>query len=183
VKKSTSLLMVLVLLVSIVAACGPAGPEGPAGPAGPQGPSGPAGPQGPAGPAGAQGPAGPAGAQGPPGQAGSPAAAEAAPAAAGPVTLEVFDPSGAFEVTQLFAPRIEDLSGKTICELTNGSWQDDRTFARIRELLQKEFPTATFVPADEFPVMARVVDAKAIASTLELLQEKGCDGVIAGNAG
>jgi len=44
------------------------------------------------------------------------------PAGAGPVTLEVYDPTGAFEVTNLFSPRLDTLEGKTICEVGH-SWR------------------------------------------------------------
>lgn len=179
-KKLTYWLLVGLLLASILAACGPAGPAGPVGPAGPQGPAGPAGPagaQGPAGPAGAAGQAGP---QGPAGPAGSAAAAEAAPVAAGPVTLEVYDPSGAIEVTQVHAPRLDTLAGKTICEFSNGSWQATRTFPLIRELLQNQFPDATIVPYSEFPTGIGPIDTDEAA---QMLLDRGCQAAIVGNAG
>jgi hypothetical protein len=47
--------------------------------------------------------------------------------AADPVRLEVYDPTGATEVTELHAPRLKTLAGKTICELWNDSWEGDRT--------------------------------------------------------
>lgn len=106
------------------------------------------------------------------------------PGEAGPVTLELYDPTGAFEVTQLFSPRLDTLEGKTICMISNGSWEDDRTFPLIAELLQKQFPTATIVPYTEFAIIPESpVDPKTLADTLELLKAKGCDGVISGNAG
>ncbi|MFC1861805.1 hypothetical protein ACFLX6_00720, partial [Chloroflexota bacterium] len=42
-------------------------------------------------------------------------------------SIEVYDPTGTIEITQLYAPRLADLSGKTICELSNSSWEDRRT--------------------------------------------------------
>jgi hypothetical protein len=177
-RKSMSLLMVFVLLVGILAACGPAGPEGPQGPPGPQGPAGPAGSAGPAGPAGATGATGPAGPQGPAGPAGS-AEAVVEPAAAGPVTLEVYDPTGAFEVTQLHAPRLDTLEGKTICEVANGSWEYDRTFPLIRELLQNMYPTAKIIPYTELPTASY----EEIGKVPEAVTAAGCDAVISGNAG
>jgi hypothetical protein len=41
----------------------------------------------------------------------------------GTVKLETPDSTGAIEVTQLHAPRLANLSGKTICELSNGAWE------------------------------------------------------------
>ena len=40
--------------------------------------------------------------------------------------LEVFDPSGAIEVTQLHAPRLDNLNGKTIGFISNDMWQAHR---------------------------------------------------------
>jgi len=62
----------------------------------------------------------------------------------------VYDPTGSAEVTQLFAPRLADLNGKTICEVSNDSWEAQRTFPLIRALLQKQFPTAKIIPYTEF---------------------------------
>ncbi len=44
------------------------------------------------------------------------------------VSLEVYDPTGAVEITELYAPRLNDLNGKTICELSDRVWEDYRTF-------------------------------------------------------
>lgn len=96
-----------------------------------------------------------------------------------PVTLQVYDPTGAFEVTQLFAPRVADLNGKTICEISDNLWETQRTFPLIRSLLQKQFPTATIIAYDKLP--AATTDA---ASKLgETVKKAGCQAVIVGNAG
>ena len=94
------------------------------------------------------------------------------------VSLEVYDPSGIIETTELFAPRLTDLNGKTICELSDLSWEDHRTFPLIRELLQKRFPDVKIIPYTEFPGVYGV-EADVLS---KMLREKGCDGVIVGNA-
>ncbi|MFC1928570.1 hypothetical protein ACFLXK_03070 [Chloroflexota bacterium] len=93
-------------------------------------------------------------------------------------SLEVYDPTGTIEITQLYAPRQADLSGKTICELSNSRWADQRTFPLIRELLKKRFPDTKIVPYTEFPGIYGV-EADILS---EALREKGCDGAIVGNA-
>jgi len=104
--------------------------------------------------------------------------------AAAPVTLELYDPTGAVEVTQLHAPRLADLNGKTICELSDGTWEDHRTFPLIRELLQKQFPTAKFIPYTEFPhgsgPAGYLMDDDKVA---DMVKKRGCQAVITGNAG
>lgn len=99
--------------------------------------------------------------------------------ASNPVTLKVYDPTGAIDVTQLFAPRLTDLHNKTICELSNGLWEHDRMFPLIRELLQRQFPTAKIIPYNEFPVGSTKIDVDDIG---DILKRKGGQAVIVGNA-
>ena len=74
-----------------------------------------------------------------------------------------------------------DLHGKTICELSNDSWEADRTFPAIRELLQRQFPTAKIVPYTEFVYgNVQLESAKDIG---DVVVKKGCQAVIVGNAG
>ncbi len=109
-----------------------------------------------------------------------PAAAATPPAADGTVTLSVFNPTGPTEITQLFAPRLSDLNGKTICEVSMGIWEADRTFPAIRALLQKQFLTIKIVPFDQLP---RLIENKDVAGLEDAVQKAQCQGVILGNAG
>ncbi len=100
-----------------------------------------------------------------------------------PVTLTLYDPTGAFEVTQTFAPRLPDLNGKTICELSNDSWEAKRTFPLIESLLQKQFPTIKIISWDQFPhgnIAETGIDNDKAATAVK---QKGCQAVIVGNAG
>jgi hypothetical protein len=97
------------------------------------------------------------------------------------MALEVFNPAGAFEIAQLHATRLDNLDGKTICEVWNDAWEGERTFPLIRELLQKQFPTAKIIPYSEV-----VEGEKAIQNlkyVAQQVQEKGCEAAIVGNAG
>jgi hypothetical protein len=96
------------------------------------------------------------------------------------VGLEVFDPTGAAEVTYLHAPRLSDLNGKTICELSNGLWEAHRILPLIRELLTKQFPEVKIIPYTEFPVGKGGIDNEKIA---EMVKKKGGHAVITGTAG
>ena len=93
--------------------------------------------------------------------------------------LEVYNPGGVTKLANVHAPRLDTLSGKTICELSNGAWESDRTFTLIRELMQKRFPDAKLVPYNEFPIGMAAIDVEGIG---EVVRGKGCDGVILGNA-
>jgi hypothetical protein len=108
-----------------------------------------------------------------------PASSAALARESGSVTLEVFNPCGGIETTQLHAPRLDTLAGKTICEVSNASWEDRRTFARLRELLQKRIPDLKIIPAAEFPMGSRQIDNDNIGN---LVKEKGAVGAIVGNA-
>lgn len=101
-------------------------------------------------------------------------------AAAEKVVFELYDPTGGFEVTQLHAPRLDSLHGKTICELSDDSWQAHRTFPAVRELLQRMYPTAKMIPYTEFPVGTGEIDT---AKAADIVKKKGCQAVIVGNAG
>ena len=94
------------------------------------------------------------------------------------VTLSVFNPGGRVGVTKSHAPRLSELTGKTICELSNGAWGDDRTFPLIRELLQKQFPTVKIIPYTQFPVGGDKVDIDEIG---KIVNDKGCQAAIIGN--
>ena len=94
--------------------------------------------------------------------------------------LEVFDPTGAFEISRLHAPRLKDLNGKTIGEISNSIWETDRTFPLIREELRKRFPKVKIIPYNEFVgTRAQCEDLEYVA---RMVREKDCQAVIAGNA-
>ncbi len=105
------------------------------------------------------------------------------PMEAGPVTLEVLDPRGASVVTQVHAPRLDTLEGKTICLLSNNIWQSWRTQPLIGELLQKQYPTAKIIPWTEIPVFSESFSPEQYAEVVAAVKAAGCDGAIVGNAG
>jgi hypothetical protein len=108
----------------------------------------------------------------------APALSASAPAADNPVTLTVFNPTGASEVTKLFAPRLADLNGKTVCELSLGIWEAPRTFAAIGEQLQKQ--GAKIVAYDQMPALSEVKDVPGLE---DAAKKAGCQGILVGNAG
>jgi hypothetical protein len=95
------------------------------------------------------------------------------------VELKLLNPTGVLEVLQPHAPRLEALDGRVIGELSNGTWDDERIFPFIRAQLQARFPRAKMVPFTEFPVGSEQIDCEA---AIDLLQQKGCEAVITGNA-
>ena len=93
--------------------------------------------------------------------------------------LEVFDPSGATEITKLHASRLDDLEGKTLALLSDDMWQSHRMLPLLRGLLEQRYPGLTVIAETEFPMGSRAIDDERVA---DLMVEKGIDGVIVGNA-
>lgn len=90
--------------------------------------------------------------------------------------IEVFNPTGATEVTTSFAPRLETLDNKTIGFLSNELWQSHRTFPYLQELLSERHPSLEFVTLR--PAAGMIDDEKVV----DELVAAGCDAVIVGHA-
>ena len=102
-------------------------------------------------------------------------------AAAESVKLTLLDPTGAQEITHLFAARLPDLNGRVIAELAVDptKWQPHRTMPCIEELLKKQFPDINFIPMQEFPMGLQVSEDRVI----KMVAARKPDAVIIGNAG
>ena len=98
------------------------------------------------------------------------------------VELTLFDPTGAIEITRLHAPRLDTLEGKTIGFVSDKAWEDERTFALIKELLEAKYPGINIITQDHFlqGIEEITKDNNGIA---EAMKELGVDGAIIGNAG
>jgi len=80
-------------------------------------------------------------------------------------------------------PRIADLNGKTICELSDYGFKSDEIFPIIRESLQRIFPAIKFVEYTKFPNIHASGETQVIKNLPELLRINGCDAVISGVGG
>lgn len=94
-------------------------------------------------------------------------------------TLEIFDPSGATEITLLHAPRLPSLEGKTVALLSDDMWQAHRMLPMLREMLEARVASITVIPETEFPMGNSAIDRD---ETADMFVEKGVDAVIVGNA-
>ena len=98
--------------------------------------------------------------------------------------LRVFNPLSKVGPIAGNATRLDTLGGKTICEIWGtGHWKADITFPIIRELLQKRFPDAKFVPYTEFPRGRTQAYPIPLDQVGQLLKNNGCDAVLLGNGG
>ena len=100
--------------------------------------------------------------------------------------FDVVSPAGGeTTVPQSIAPRLPDLTGKTIGELWNGMFKGNESFPVLRRMLQDRFPGLRIIPYTEFPFLHGGDNPsvqKERARQLALLaREKGCDAVISGN--
>jgi len=92
--------------------------------------------------------------------------------------LEVFDPCGSAPDANKFkyAPRLADLNGKTVGEISNRIWESDRIFPLIRDLLKKRVPDIKFVPYTDLPSgLDNIQDNEEIG---DIVAAEGCDAVI-----
>jgi len=113
------------------------------------------------------------------------------PAAAGEAVetvYEVYPPYAhpTIEVLQP-APRLDTLEGKTICGIFGGAFHFEETWPVIAELLQKKYPTATFIGPD---VISEGTGLNSVYPDWELedpelvarlVEEYKCDAVVSGN--
>jgi hypothetical protein len=93
--------------------------------------------------------------------------------------VEFYDPSGTLEVTQSFAARLDSLEGRKIGFVTNEQWQAFRMLPLLRDLLQRDFPTAELLPIDAYPQGNVLIPTE---ETARLVKQSGVDAVIVGNA-
>jgi hypothetical protein len=78
-------------------------------------------------------------------------------------------------------PRIGDLAGKTIGNLSHGGFRDDEIRPIVEETLSKRYPGIRFVPASAFgSIHGPTHGAQALAALAANLKKHGCDAVITG---
>jgi hypothetical protein len=93
--------------------------------------------------------------------------------------LDVFDPSGATEVTALHAMRLDGLSGRTLGFLSNDMWQAHRMLPMLREHLAAQHAGIRLIPETELPMGNTAIDRE---ETVDQLLAMGVEGVVVGNA-
>jgi hypothetical protein len=94
-------------------------------------------------------------------------------------SLDVFDPSGATEITRLHAERLPNLAGRKIAVLSNDMWQSHRMLPMLREMLAERFEGIEIVPETEFPMGNVLIDRE---ETVDQVVARGADAVLIANA-
>ena len=78
-------------------------------------------------------------------------------------------------------PRIADLAGKTICQLSHGGFRDQEIRPVVEEALATQFPGIKFVDHAVFGnIHGPTGGLEVLAALPDKLSEYGCDAVITG---
>lgn len=80
-------------------------------------------------------------------------------------------------------PRIADLNGKTICELSDYSFRGEEIFPIVRESLRRQYPGIRFIEYMTFGNTHGSAETEVIQNLPAMLEANGCDGVISGVGG
>ena len=102
------------------------------------------------------------------------------PRPADPV-YSVISPLGETTVKMIeMVPRLETLSNKTVCLVSNSSFKVNITMPAIAKGLQEKYPGVKVVPYSEMPTAYSGSNWEAMPAQFK---QKGCDAVISGNGG
>ena len=85
--------------------------------------------------------------------------------------------------TVILAPRIANLSGKTIGELSDYGFRAEEIFPLIRATLSRRYPGIRFIEYGNFGNIHGPREDEIVASLAEKLRQYGCDAVISGVGG
>jgi hypothetical protein len=77
-------------------------------------------------------------------------------------------------------PRIDDLRGKTICELSHGGFRDQEIRPIVEDVLSKQIPGIRFIDHTAFGNIHGPNEAEVLAALPDNLEKNWCDAVISG---
>jgi hypothetical protein len=97
----------------------------------------------------------------------------------------VVSPLGEVNVEMIkMVPRLDTLSNKTVCLVSNSSFKVDVTMPAIEKELKRQFPGITVIPPEQMPLTelpgARPANWDAIPGEIA---QKGCHAIVSGNGG
>jgi hypothetical protein len=81
------------------------------------------------------------------------------------------------------APRIGDLSNKTVCELSHYGYRGEEIFPIIRATLSQRYAGIRFVGYNTFGNIHGTQEAEIVAGLANKLRQCGCEAVISGVGG
>ena len=93
----------------------------------------------------------------------------------------VISPLGENTVKMIeMVPRLDTLSNKTVCLVSNSSFKVNITMPAVAKGLQEKYPGVKVVPYTEMPTAYSGSNWEAMPGQFK---QKGCDAVISGNGG
>jgi hypothetical protein len=96
-------------------------------------------------------------------------------------TYSVISPLGETTVKMIaMAPRLDTLSNKTVCMVSNSAFKVNITMPAIAKALQEKYPGVKVVPYTE---MATAYSGSNWEAMPGQFKTKGCDAVVSGNGG
>jgi hypothetical protein len=96
-------------------------------------------------------------------------------------TYSVISPLGETTVKMIaMAPRLDTLSNKTVCMVSNSAFKVNITMPAIARALQEKYPGVKVVPYTEMPTAYSGSNWEAMPGQFKT---KGCDAVLSGNGG
>ena len=78
------------------------------------------------------------------------------------------------------APRLDDLNGKTVCQLWDYLFRGDEIFPMLEDALRERYPDIKFVRYDEFGSTHGGDERDVMAALPDKLKQLGADAVISG---
>ena len=81
------------------------------------------------------------------------------------------------------AARLQDLNGKTVCELYNQLFKGDVLFSEIQKIFKEKFPGIKFIDHTNFGDIHGKDENAIIEALPDMLRKQGCDAVISAVGG
>ena len=78
------------------------------------------------------------------------------------------------------APRLDDLNGKTICELWDVIFRGETIYPLVREYIKARYPGVKFVDYTQFGNFHGVHEHEVMAGLPDEWRKHGCDAIIVG---
>jgi hypothetical protein len=100
-------------------------------------------------------------------------------------SYSVVSPLGEVNIEMIkMAPRLDTLSNKTVCMISNNSFKVDVTMPVIEKALKEKYPGIRIIPPEQMPYTelpgARPANWDAMPGEIA---KKGCNAIVSGNGG
>jgi hypothetical protein len=100
-------------------------------------------------------------------------------------TYPVVSPIGEVNIEMIkMVPRLDTLSNKTVCLISNSSFKVDVTMPAIEKELKQKYPGIKIIPPEQMPLTELPGARPGNWDTMPAeIANKGCNAVVSGNGG